>query len=159
MSRGYISIAEAAEYLKISDRTARRLIADGELAGYFIGRGHRMLRVDLDEIDGKLMRPTGFHWNDPSAKPRERERPRVPDRSTAVKRLEESAKVKNATERKPRRQTPWCKCGHGDGAHGMRTTYGPGVDPPNPRFKCWSCECKESVEDVERLGANDDPKG
>jgi excisionase family DNA binding protein len=47
MSRRYISIAEAAEYLKISDRTVRRLIADGELTGYFIGRGHLMLRVDL----------------------------------------------------------------------------------------------------------------
>jgi excisionase family DNA binding protein len=67
MSRRYISIAEAAEYLKISDRTVRRLIADGELTGYSIGRGHRMLRVDLDEIDGNLMRPIGFHWNDPSA--------------------------------------------------------------------------------------------
>jgi hypothetical protein len=55
-----------------------------------------MLRVDLDEIDGKIMRPIGFHGNDPSAKPRERERPRVPDRSTAVKRLEESAQVKKA---------------------------------------------------------------
>ena len=75
MSRRYISIAEAAEYLKISDRTVRRLIADGELTGYSIGRGHRMLRVDLDEIDGKLMRPIGFHWNDPSAKPRERAGP------------------------------------------------------------------------------------
>jgi excisionase family DNA binding protein len=85
MSRRYISIAESAEYLKTSDRTVRRLIADGELTGYFIGRGHRMLRVDLDEIDGKLMRPIGFHWNDASAKPRERERPHVPDRSAAVK--------------------------------------------------------------------------
>jgi excisionase family DNA binding protein len=116
MSRRYISIAEAAEYLKISDRTVRRLIADGELTGYSIGRGRRMVRVDLDEIDGKLMRPIGFHWNDPSAKPRARERPRVPDRSAAVRRLEESVKVKDATERKPRRQTLWCRCGHGDGA-------------------------------------------
>jgi excisionase family DNA binding protein len=33
MSRRYISIAEAAEYLKISDRTLRRLIADAELTG------------------------------------------------------------------------------------------------------------------------------
>ena len=30
MSRRYISIAEAAEYLKISDRTVRRLIAAAE---------------------------------------------------------------------------------------------------------------------------------
>ncbi|AGB26277.1 DNA-binding protein, excisionase family [Mycobacterium sp. JS623] len=150
MSRRYISIAEAAEYLKISDRTVRRLIADGELTGYSIGRSHRMLRVDLDEIDEKLMRPISFHWNDPSAKPRKREGPHVPDRSIAVKGVEESASVKNAIERKPRRQTLFCKCGHGDGAHGMRTTYGPGVDPPNPRFKCWSCECTEFVQDVDR---------
>ncbi len=64
MSRRYISIAEAAEYLKIGDRTVHRLIADGELTGYFIGRGHRMLRVDLDEIDGKLMRSIiGATWS------------------------------------------------------------------------------------------------
>lgn len=72
------------EYLKISDRMVRRLIADGELTGYFIGRGHRMLRVDLDE---KLMRPTGFHWNDPAAKPRKRQGPRAPDRSAACEGL------------------------------------------------------------------------
>jgi excisionase family DNA binding protein len=29
-----ITIAEAAEYLQISERTVRRLIADGELTGY-----------------------------------------------------------------------------------------------------------------------------
>ena len=57
--------------IRVDRESVRRLIADGELTGYFIGRGHRMLRVDLDEIDGKLVRPIGFHWNDPSAKPRE----------------------------------------------------------------------------------------
>ena len=150
MTRRYISIAEAAEYLKISDRTVRRLIADGELTGYFIGRGHRMLRVDLDEIDEKLMRPTGFHWNDPSAKPRKRQGPRAPDRSAVVKRVEESGAVTKATERKPRRPTLWCKCGHSDAGHGLRTTYGPGFDPPKPRFKCWSCECTAFVEDTAR---------
>ena len=30
----YITVAEAAEYLQISDRTVRRLIRDGELSGY-----------------------------------------------------------------------------------------------------------------------------
>jgi excisionase family DNA binding protein len=150
VSRRYISIAEAAEYLKISDRTVRRLIADGKLTGYFIGRGHRMLRVDHDEIDEKLMRPNGFHWNDPSAKPRKRHGQRVPDRSAAVKRVEESAAVTKAAERKPRRSTLWCKCGHSDAGHGLRTIYEPGVVPPKPRFKCWSCGCQEFVEDNER---------
>jgi excisionase family DNA binding protein len=51
VSRRYISIAEAAEYLRISDRTVRRLIADGELTGYRMGRSHRVIRVDLNEID------------------------------------------------------------------------------------------------------------
>jgi excisionase family DNA binding protein len=31
LRRHYITIAEAAEYLQISDRTVRRLIGDGEL--------------------------------------------------------------------------------------------------------------------------------
>lgn len=34
--RRYITIAEDAEYLQISERTVRRLIADGELNGYRI---------------------------------------------------------------------------------------------------------------------------
>ncbi len=55
--RRYITIAEAAEYLKISDRTVRRLIADGELTGYRKGRSRRVIRVDLNEIDEQLMRP------------------------------------------------------------------------------------------------------
>jgi excisionase family DNA binding protein len=58
MSRRYITIAEAAEYLQISDRTVRRLITDGELTGYRMGRSSRIIRVDLNEIDEQLMRPT-----------------------------------------------------------------------------------------------------
>lgn len=57
MTRHYITIAEAAEYLPISDRTVRRLIADGELIDYRMGRSGRVIRVDLDEIDEQLMRP------------------------------------------------------------------------------------------------------
>ena len=38
MTPRYITIAEAAEYLQVSDRTVRRLIADGELTGYWMGR-------------------------------------------------------------------------------------------------------------------------
>lgn len=55
--RRYITVAEAAEYLQISDRTVRRLIADGELNGYRMGRSGRVIRVDLNEIDEQLMRP------------------------------------------------------------------------------------------------------
>jgi excisionase family DNA binding protein len=152
MSRRYISIPEAAEYLGISTKFVRNLIREGEIKGYRIGSyaRHRTLRVDLDEIDEKLMQPIGPYWNDPSAKPRKREGPRAPDRSTAAKRVEESVTVKTAVERKPRRVTLWCKCGHGDGAHGMRTTYGPGVDPPKPRYRCWQCECKQFVENTDR---------
>lgn len=57
MTRHYITITEAAEYLQISDRTVRRLITDGELTGYRVGRSSRLIRVDLNEIDGELMRP------------------------------------------------------------------------------------------------------
>jgi excisionase family DNA binding protein len=57
VTRHYITIAEAAEYLQISDRTVRRLIADGELIDYRMGRSGRVIRVDLDENDEQLMRP------------------------------------------------------------------------------------------------------
>lgn len=68
MSRRYITIAEAAEYLQISDRTVRRLIADGELTDYRMGRSHRLIRVDLNEIDDELMRP----MNEPPRRRRSR---------------------------------------------------------------------------------------
>lgn len=67
MTHSYISIAEAADYLQISARTVRRLIRDGELNGYRIGQAGRLIRVDMNEIDGQLMRPI----NDP---PRRRKR-------------------------------------------------------------------------------------
>jgi excisionase family DNA binding protein len=55
--RRYITVTEAAEYLQISDRTVRRLIADGELTGYRMGQSRRVIRIDLNEIDEQLMRP------------------------------------------------------------------------------------------------------
>ncbi|MDT5187595.1 MAG: hypothetical protein QOI29_5753 [Mycobacterium sp.] len=71
MARRYITIAEAAEYLQISDRTVRRLIADGELTGYRMGRSRRVIRVDLNEIDDELMRPL----NEPPRRIRKRRTP------------------------------------------------------------------------------------
>lgn len=57
VTRHYMTVAEAAEYLQISDRTVRRLIKDGELSGYRLGRSKRTIRVYRDEIDKQLMRP------------------------------------------------------------------------------------------------------
>ena len=67
MARRDITVAEAAEYLPISDRTVRRLISDGELTGYRMGRSRRTIRVDLSEIDEQLMHPM-------NAPPRSRKR-------------------------------------------------------------------------------------
>ena len=67
----------------------RNLISEGEIKGYRVGSyaRHRTLRVDLDDIDEKLMQPIGPYWNDPSAKPRKRaNNSPVPDRSAAVRR-------------------------------------------------------------------------
>jgi excisionase family DNA binding protein len=47
---------EAAEYLGVSTRTVRSMIADGRLRGY--RNGPRMIRLDLNEIDAS-MRPFG----------------------------------------------------------------------------------------------------
>jgi excisionase family DNA binding protein len=54
--RRYTKIAEAAEYLGVTDRTIRQMIADGRLIGY--RSGTRLVRVDLDQIDA-AMRPFG----------------------------------------------------------------------------------------------------
>ncbi|OBF96446.1 excisionase [Mycobacterium sp. 852002-51152_SCH6134967] len=67
MTRRYITVAETAEYLQVSDRTVRRLITDGELTGYRMGRSRRTIRVDVNEIDEQLMRPL-------NAPPRNRKR-------------------------------------------------------------------------------------
>lgn len=48
------TLQTAAEYLNVTDRTIRNLIARGEITGYRIGT--RMVRVDLNEIDA-LLRP------------------------------------------------------------------------------------------------------
>lgn len=52
----YVKIAEAAEYLQVTDRTIRQMIADGRLTGYRIGA--RLVRVDLNQLDA-AMQPFG----------------------------------------------------------------------------------------------------
>jgi len=54
--RRYVKIADAAEYLGVTERTVRNMIADGRLTGYRCGA--RLVRVDLNEID-EAMRPFG----------------------------------------------------------------------------------------------------
>lgn len=54
--RRYVKIAEAAEYLQVTDRTIRQMIADGRLCGY--RSGGRLVRVDLNEVDA-AMKPFG----------------------------------------------------------------------------------------------------
>jgi excisionase family DNA binding protein len=54
--RRYVKIAEAAEYLHVTDRTIRQMVADGRLTAYACGT--RLVRLDLDEIDA-AMKPYG----------------------------------------------------------------------------------------------------
>lgn len=51
--RRYVTIAEAAEYLQVTDRTIRQMIADGRLTGY--RSGYRIVRLDLNEIDAAMV--------------------------------------------------------------------------------------------------------
>ena len=54
-----VTLAAAAEIAAVNPKTIRRRIADGTLAGYRIGP--RLLRVDLNEVEAKLLRriPSG----------------------------------------------------------------------------------------------------
>ena len=52
----YVTILQAAEYLGVTDRTVRQIIADGRLRGYRSGR--RVVRLRVDEIDA-AMQPFG----------------------------------------------------------------------------------------------------
>lgn len=55
-ARRYAKISEGADYLGVTTRTIRQMIADGRLTGY--RSGTRLVRVDLDEIDN-AMQPFG----------------------------------------------------------------------------------------------------
>lgn len=51
-TRRYATLAAAAEYVDVTERTIRNYIARGELTGYRLGS--RTVRVDLNEIDAIL---------------------------------------------------------------------------------------------------------
>lgn len=52
--RRWVSQTEAADYLGITDRTLRRMIAAGRLPAYRLGP--RLLRIDVADLDA-LLRP------------------------------------------------------------------------------------------------------
>lgn len=54
--RGYVSQAEAAEYLGVTTRTIRQMVADGRLVGYRAGT--RLIRYRIADLDA-AMRPFG----------------------------------------------------------------------------------------------------
>lgn len=54
--RRYAKLREAADYLGVTERTIRQMIADGRLIGY--RSGQRLVRVDLNDLD-EAMRPFG----------------------------------------------------------------------------------------------------
>ena len=53
VERRLASLERAAAYLDTSERAIRRSIAEGRITGYRFGP--RLIRVDLDEIDTKLV--------------------------------------------------------------------------------------------------------
>jgi excisionase family DNA binding protein len=56
LPRRWASIQDTAEYLGVTDRTVRQMIADGRLTGY--RSGGRLIRLDLNEVDA-AMKPFG----------------------------------------------------------------------------------------------------
>lgn len=50
--RRWASLAEAADYIHISQKTLRRMIAAGSITGYRLNA--RLVRLDLNEIDAAL---------------------------------------------------------------------------------------------------------
>jgi len=47
-----VSIAEAATYLDVNERTIRNMLTDGRLKAYKLGR--RIVRIRLSDIDAAL---------------------------------------------------------------------------------------------------------
>ena len=54
-ARRLATVPDAASYCGVSPKTIRRRIASGDLTGYRMGP--RLLRVDLNEVDDRLLRP------------------------------------------------------------------------------------------------------
>jgi excisionase family DNA binding protein len=55
-TRKYVNLSEAADYLGVTTRTVRQMVADQRLRAYKLG--DRVVRLRLDEIDA-AMQPVG----------------------------------------------------------------------------------------------------
>lgn len=53
MSDSLMTVSQAAEYLKVCDKTIRRLIAKQELAASKVGNSWRIQKVDIDKYLNK----------------------------------------------------------------------------------------------------------
>lgn len=49
MDTDIMTIREVAEYLKLTDKTAYRLAAEGKLPGFKVGGAWRFRKADIDE--------------------------------------------------------------------------------------------------------------
>lgn len=52
--RQWLTQEEAADYLKITPRTVRRMVSSGQLPAFRLGP--RLLRIDLADVDALLRR-------------------------------------------------------------------------------------------------------
>lgn len=52
-SQRYITISDAADYLGVTTRTVRAMVADGRLVAYRCGP--RVVRLRLDEVDAAMV--------------------------------------------------------------------------------------------------------
>ena len=50
--RRWATIPYTADYLDVTERTIRQMIADGRLTGYRMN--HKVVRLDLNEVDAAL---------------------------------------------------------------------------------------------------------
>jgi excisionase family DNA binding protein len=53
--RRWRGIPETADYLGVSDKTVRQMIADGRINAYRAGA--RLIRIDLNEVDQVTLQP------------------------------------------------------------------------------------------------------
>ena len=52
--RRWATVAETAEYLRVSERAIRLMLSDGRLTAYRLGA--RVVRIDLAEVDAAMVR-------------------------------------------------------------------------------------------------------